>query len=247
MDAHKIERTRKATKEQRLTAPLEEILKRLEHLERRMARLEAAMGAGRSGPQASNAEAFRVATPSAPGTDAVVMPDPRVVAPVRPLTTPAAQPAPIAATPTPSAPAVAPAPTAATPPPAAASSTADAPITLRLPPRPAQSGNDAESFPDLSLLDEKVDPKKGPAVLLNVRAALEDYPRIATRIQQLWGTPECEGYLTNLVIDTRGNRKGFPPPMMEELLYLGRLARALVILGVGGDLWDAYDQVGDRR
>ena len=35
--------------------------------------------------------------------------------------------------------------------------------------------------------------------------------------------------------------------MMEELLYLGRLARALVILKVGGDLWDAYDQIGDRR
>ena len=49
------------------------------------------------------------------------------------------------------------------------------------------------------------------------------------------------------MIDTRGNRKGFPPAVMEELLYLGRLARALVILNIGGNLWDAYDQIGDRR
>ena len=69
----------------------------------------------------------------------------------------------------------------------------------------------------------------------------------AAQEQQLWGTPECEGYLNTLVIDTRGNRQGFPAPMMEELLYLGRLARALLIINIGGDLWDGYDQAGDRR
>ena len=111
----------------------------------------------------------------------------------------------------------------------------------------AAPADDANPFPDLSQLDEKLEGRKGPAEKLDVRAALEDYPRIATRIQQLWGTPECEAYLNNLVIDTRGNRKGFPPPMMEELLYLGRLARTLVILSIGGDLWDTFDQVGDRR
>ena len=97
------------------------------------------------------------------------------------------------------------------------------------------------------MLDEKVEPRKGPAQKLNVKAAVEDYPRICTRLQQLWGSAECEGYITNLVIDTRGNRKGFPPAVMEELLYLGRLARALVILGIDGDLCDAFDQIGDRR
>ena len=123
---------------------------------------------------------------------------------------------------------------------------ADAPVTERLDRIPA--GLNAEDpFPDLSLLDEKVEPRKGPAERLGIRAALEDYPRISQRIQQLWGTPECEAYLTSLVIDTRGNRQGFPPPIMEELLYLGRLARALVILQVGGDLWEAADPVGDRR
>ena len=109
------------------------------------------------------------------------------------------------------------------------------------------AANAPDPFPDLSQLEEKLEPSRRPAERVEVRAALEDYPRIMTRIQELWGTPECEGYLTSLVIDTRGNRRGFPPPMMEELLYLGRLARALVILGVNGDLWERYDQIGDRR
>jgi hypothetical protein len=125
--------------------------------------------------------------------------------------------------------------------------TATAPATERLQPLSAIAPSTEGAFPDLSMLDEKVDIKKPPAQRIAVKAAIEDYPRIATRIQQLWGTPECEGYITNLVVDTRGDRKGFPPQVMEELLYLTRLARGLVILAIDADRWDAYDQVGDRR
>lgn len=227
-----------------MTVPPEELLKRLEHLERRMARLEAALSAGRTAPQASNAEAFRAATPDSDVPPTVTLPDPRVLAPVRTINPPAAPAAAHTPAPAPSTPATVPPAPASTP---AAPTAADAPVTERLSPVSAQTGSDSDPFPDLSQLDEKVTIRKGPAQRIEVRAALEDYPRIATRIQQLWGTPECEAYLNNLVIDTRGNRKGFPPAMMEELLYLGRLARVLVILGVGGDMWDAYDQVGDRR
>jgi hypothetical protein len=66
-------------------------------------------------------------------------------------------------------------------------------------------------FPDLSLLEQKLAPAKGPARRLAVRAAIEDHPRIAQRIEQLWGTSECEQYLNTLIIDNRGNRQGFPP------------------------------------
>lgn len=128
---------------------------------------------------------------------------------------------------------------------AAASASATPPPTLRLAPIPPRPPLD--ELPDLSLLDEKVEQRKGPAQKIDVRSALEDYPRICAHVQQLWGTTECENYLNTLVIDTRGNRQGFPAPMMEELLYLGRLARALVIINIGGDLWDGYDQAGDRR
>jgi hypothetical protein len=129
--------------------------------------------------------------------------------------------------------------------PAAVSS--EAAKTERLQPVPARAAPAADPFPDLSLLEEKLEPRKGPAQRVQVQAAIEDYPRIAQRIEQLWGTPECEHYLNTLVIDTRGNRQGFPPAVLEELLYLGRLARALVILQFGDDLWESYDHVGDRR
>jgi len=232
LEARRLDRGRHKTKEQRLTTPLDEVLKRLEHLERRMARLEAALATGRSSPpRASNAESFREPPVAAPTPAAAVMPDPRVVAPLpadSQVRAPVATTHPVTAE------------TTKTP--------TDAPtVRLDAVPSASKTHDDNDPFPDLSLLDEKVEGKKGPAELLDVRAALEDYPRICTRIEQLWGSPECEAYLNNLVIDTRGNRKGFPPPMMEELLYLGRLARALVILGVGGDLWDTYDQIGDRR
>ena len=213
-----------------MTSPLDDLIKRIEHLERRMARMEALAGTGKAKMQQGGqlrcaieqARAQTVAVAAASGAGAAsVSAEMRAVLP---------QPAG-------GAQAAAPANTAA--------AGSAPPPTLRLAPIPPRDLNDA--LPDLSLLDEKVEPRKGPAQKLAVRSAIEDYPRICMRVQQLWGTAECEAYLNTLVIDTRGNRQGFPPPMMEELLYLGRLARALVILNVGGDLWDGYDQAGDRR
>ena len=205
-----------------MSSPLDDLLKRMENLEKRMARLEALAGTGKANVQQGvplNAaiEQARGQTTAGSPNAASVSSEMRVVLPQIPVDQAAS----------PSA--------AATPP----------PPTLRLAPIPPKEPSDA--FPDLSLLDEKVEKRKGPPQKIEVHSALEDYPRICGRIQQLWGTAECESYLNTLVIDTRGNRKGFPAPMMEELLYLGRLARALVILNIGGDLWDAYDQIGDRR
>ena len=205
-----------------MASPLDELVARIEHLERRMARLEALAGTGKAnvehGAQLRAAiehpRTQTIATPAnaaAAGPNSVEM---RMASAQGAETTAAGA--------------------AATPPP-----------TLRLAPIPPRPPVDA--LPDLSLLDEKLEQKKGPAQKIDVRSALEDYPRICARVQQLWGTTECEGYLNTLVIDTRGNRQGFPAPMMEELLYLGRLARALVIINIGGDLWDGYDQAGDRR
>jgi hypothetical protein len=194
-----------------VSSPFDDIVKRLEHLERRMARMEAMSGVGKAGNE-------RATQPSA------------------------LDPAPGQSTPS-----TAPPPTNSrlVPPSQSDPAAKGPPPTLRLAPIPPKDVS--LDFPDLSLLDEKLDAPKATVEQLTVAAAIEEYPRICARIQQLWGTTECEPYLNTLVIDTRGNRKGFPPAMMEELLYLGRLARALIILNIGGDLWDAYDQIGDRR
>ena len=47
------------------------------------------------------------------------------------------------------------------------------------------------------------------------------FPRIANSIAELWPrVARCEEYLDSLVIDERGNRKGFPPPVAHELTAL---------------------------
>lgn len=245
MSLRKVAPGDKPTKERdALSSPLEEILKRLDAIERRLTKLEASPAASNPRSEASNAAAFK-AEP-APGASS---PAPPVASapPVPALTGTAASP--IASMP-PAAPVDTPpiAPTVAVgSDPKSYSPTATAPATERLHPLSTNRAGIDSPFPDLSMLDEKLEPRRGPAEQIDVRAAIEDYPRICSRIQQLWGSPECEAYVNNLVIDTRGNRKGFPPAVMEELLYLGRLARALVILSINGDLWDTLDQVGDRR
>lgn len=214
-----------------LSSPLDEILRRLDAIERRLARLEADALAPPPRSEASNAADFADPPPRASEPLARPKPPNPAPAPAAPVATSAASE---------DEPRV-----AAGDDPKSYSPTATAPATERL--RPISPAPGEAPFPDLSLLDEKLAPRRGPALKIDAKAAIEDYPRICSRIQQLWGTPECEGYLNNLVIDTRGNRKGFPPAVVEELLYLGRLSRALVILGIDGDLWDSYDQIGDRR
>lgn len=50
---------------------------------------------------------------------------------------------------------------------------------------------------------------------------LEDYPHIASRIQELWPHRTCAEYLHRLLEDTRGGtRAGFPQPVVEEILLL---------------------------
>ncbi|HEY5929827.1 MAG TPA: hypothetical protein VIU02_05910 [Burkholderiales bacterium] len=58
-------------------------------------------------------------------------------------------------------------------------------------------------------------------------AALEANPRVLDRIRMLWFYPECEQLLDKLIIDDRGNRAGFNREIMDELLFLAGLARAV--------------------
>jgi hypothetical protein len=47
------------------------------------------------------------------------------------------------------------------------------------------------------------------------------YPRIANSIAELWRrVARCEEYLDSLLVDQRGDRKGFPPAVAQELTAL---------------------------
>jgi len=51
------------------------------------------------------------------------------------------------------------------------------------------------------------------------RQLAEQFPRIADRIVELWRQGSAlEAYLDDLLIDRRGNRQGFPPEMLMEIL-----------------------------
>lgn len=50
---------------------------------------------------------------------------------------------------------------------------------------------------------------------------LEDqFDRILTNIEKLWGKPELDDYFTDLIIDKRGGRKGFSEEVMRNIMFL---------------------------
>lgn len=60
---------------------------------------------------------------------------------------------------------------------------------------------------------------------IEARAALEQFPHVVKNLSLGWGYPECEAYIAKLVIDERGNRRGFSVQAMDELLFLSDLLR----------------------
>lgn len=56
-----------------------------------------------------------------------------------------------------------------------------------------------------------------PALLSSLE---QRYPRVTLELVERWGKPSLEGFLDNLILDSRGNRQGFAPEAMEELLLL---------------------------
>jgi hypothetical protein len=82
-------------------------------------------------------------------------------------------------------------------------------------------------YPEIKYVDEEGKPKPkrtGPPERVLVRAALETYPHIIEAVCIFWGGRECDTYLSKLVIDTRGGRRGFPQEVMDELLFLAEVA-----------------------
>ncbi|BAN35043.1 hypothetical protein SCD_n01214 [Sulfuricella denitrificans skB26] len=59
-------------------------------------------------------------------------------------------------------------------------------------------------------------PKADPS-LSSIEA---DFPHIAEKLVLVWGHPGCFSYLSELIIDNRGNRKGFDLDIMGDLMLL---------------------------
>jgi len=48
----------------------------------------------------------------------------------------------------------------------------------------------------------------------------ENFPRLATEISAFWGSPTCFEQLQDLLMDSRGGRKGFPADVYSDLSFL---------------------------
>lgn len=69
-------------------------------------------------------------------------------------------------------------------------------------------------------------------------SALEaKFPRIISKLNDLWPTRECGQFLDSLIIDDRGGREGFAPEVMEEILFLKEIIQ--LHHPIKRDVWDS--------
>lgn len=54
------------------------------------------------------------------------------------------------------------------------------------------------------------------------------FPRIVQRMADLWGSRAIESYFQDLMLDSRGNRHGFPSEILMEILALRTYHRSLL-------------------
>jgi hypothetical protein len=91
------------------------------------------------------------------------------------------------------------------------------PASMRQPPSPYDKTLSLAALGWLSELALEVAPL----------ALASRFPRIVNRLARFWDSPQMiEAYFEDLLIDRRGNRQGFPPRILNELLVLAKYHRA---------------------
>ena len=112
----------------------------------------------------------------------------------------------------------------------------EAPIAFRRAEPADGSRLSAETVTFLSSLNQSVRPYQ-----LAVR-----FPRIVNTLARLWQQPgQLDRYLDDLLIDTRGNRQGFPLRILTELVALRELSHRGGAPS-GTDVW-ANRSDGERK
>ena len=64
-----------------------------------------------------------------------------------------------------------------------------------------------------------------------------DFPRVAEAIEMMWGSPELDNYFEKLIVADRGDREGFPKPVLAALLSLFRQHTNRFRFARPGDKW----------
>ena len=111
----------------------------------------------------------------------------------------------------------------------------EAPIASRRGEPVDESRLSAETVAFLSSLNQTVRPYQ-----LAVR-----FPRIVNNVARLWQQPgQLDRYLAELLIDTRGNRQGFPLRILTELITLKEHSGSAPSSGI--DVWASRSD-GERN
>ena len=77
---------------------------------------------------------------------------------------------------------------------------------------------------------------------IQLTAVLRHYPRIANLIATTWSNPESfDNYMESLLVDRRGNRQGFTPEVLSELINLYRFHK----LARQDARWDAIRKLAE--
>lgn len=77
------------------------------------------------------------------------------------------------------------------------------------------------------------------AVVPDVSVIREHYPNIGNKISALWGSVQLHNFLNQIIIDDRGDRQGFPPPIVSALLRIYQYHTTLVPQAIPpADTWD---------
>jgi hypothetical protein len=105
-------------------------------------------------------------------------------------------------------------------------SVADARKALEGPPKTEDKDNAAPAVRrpgDVNpvLLDATIEWMAGLPYAVRPTELARRFPRIANSIAELWRrVSRCEEYLDSMVVDQRGDRKGFPPAVAMEITAL---------------------------
>jgi len=59
-----------------------------------------------------------------------------------------------------------------------------------------------------------------PVIQSDVLIIRAHYPNIGNKIAALWGSVQLHKYLNQIIIDDRGDRQGFPQPVVSALLRI---------------------------
>ena len=119
----------------------------------------------------------------------------------------------------------------------AALGAAEALMALRRPPTKDDLELNAEGQALLDALDAELRPNELAA----------SFPRIVNQMSRLWRRPrEMDKYFDGLLVDTRGNRHGFPLKVLMELTTLKEHYQTTAF-PAGDSIWDGADSVRGKH